>query len=477
MTIRQAQSTPYVEDGGGEMELDEAFARLVRRHIRLHVALLVLAAMAITALGITSETTYVASGRVLLTSQHPRSTQESGAVVARASAAVTSRSMVERALKRATAQRGPQQPTLIRDVDSVRRAVQVQQLGTSTLAELTVTDADPMVAAQLATSLEEQLVAFSNELDLGHVQQAVADIDEQLAQLRQQLDSLAKEDALAGQPSDARQRRATAAAQLLTQLSAERSRLLVGQQLAATATIVDKVPAMGEAARSKLITYAALVVFAAVIVSLLIAGSLEVARPSVPGPRYAARALQAPFLGELTPAFADEPRERTLPTLHRLLLASRQADVHALVLAGPMPDEQLRSMSRDLEAALRRIGAATDAASTPVWYPQTVGTGAKAKPPWSDSPDVGDGTSPRAAGPGVGANPGFNGADTPQVAVRVVSAPDLSLVRHPGLVVMVPRVARRSDLDVASDLAELSRWPVLGVVAVPGDNTKKGSAR
>jgi len=326
--------------------------------------------------------------------------------------------------------------------------------------------------------LLEQLVAFSNELDLGHVQQAVADIDNQLAQLREQLDTLAKEDAGAGKPSDARQRRATAAAQLLTQLSAERSRLLVGQQLAATATIVDKVPASGEAAPSKLVTYAALIVFAAAIVSLLIAGVLEVARPSVPGPRYAARALHAPFLGELTRNFAYETQEQALPTLHRLLLASRQPGVHTLVLVGPVPEDQLRRTAGDLEDALRQIGPATGTASvgTPVMYPQAVAPGGRAQLPWSSGENAGDGTFPSPAIQGVSPNPAYNGVEAPQLAVRTASAPDLTEARHPGLVVMVPRVARRSDLDVASDLAELTGWPVLGVVAT-ADGSRGESAR
>jgi len=449
------------------MELDEAFARLVRRHIRLHVALLVAAVAAITALSISSEPTYVASGRVLLTSQHPSSTQESEAVVARARAAVTSRTMVERALLAAMAERGSQ---LTRDIDSVRQAVRVQQLGTSTLAEIAVSDADATLAAQLANSLLEQLVAFSNELDLGHVQQAVADIDLQLAQLRQQLDTLVKEDARAGKPSDARQRRATAAAQLMTQLSAERSRLLVGQQLAATATIVDRVPASVEAAPSKLVPYAALILFTAAVVSLLIAGVLEVARPSLPGARYASRALQAPFLGELTRNFANETREQALPTLHRLLLASRQSGVHTLVLVGPVSEDQLRSTAGDIEDLLRHIGAAAAAVGTPVLYRQAVGARARAQLPWRGGENAGDGTFPSPAVQGVPLNPAFNGAETPQLAVRTASVPELTQAHHPGLVVMVPPVARRSDLDVASDLAELTGWPVLGVIATADDN-------
>src|SRR6266545_2999617 len=124
---------------------------------------------------------YEAKARIAISQTYAKSAAEADAVVAQARALATSRAIVAEAMRSANANR---------DVDSVARKTTLSSLGTSPIAQLTVRDRDPRVAARLANGIAGAVVSYLQDAARGQVPALVHQLNLQLQQLTSQYELL-----------------------------------------------------------------------------------------------------------------------------------------------------------------------------------------------------------------------------------------------------------------------------------------------
>lgn len=423
------------------VELNEAVRRILRGHLKLIVGLVLLGVVPGVVVYFASGATYVASARVQLGTPDPQDAAQAVAIADTARAIVTSPSLVQKAINQADVNR---------TVPGVTNAVAVAPLGSSGVVELSVTDTQPGVAADLANQLASSLIQVRTDNSRGASQlpvlkaqidadtKQIAGIDARSAELTNQLQSLG------GVPvSPANEAAVSLQVQIVTnQLNAiAQERSSVVQELSTLQQRRDALlqnsagnegPAVIQAAtpptspdRSKLPIDVALGAVIGLVLGIAIATLVEVFRPTLVGRRALANLLEVPVIGHLeggSPAiFTNLPS----PLTQRLELAARAAGIQVIRLIGIRTADGIPVLAKRLQ---RSIGV--------------------------------DGVS--------------------ELTVQSYGAPDQGpeLVADGeakiGLIVVAPEVLKKVEMQPLMDLIRLSQWPVLGVITYGTEGIPEG---
>jgi len=158
--------------------LDEAVGRILRRHLALLAVFLVLPAAVLLAVH-RPQPEYLASARLQMTGGPASSTTQADAISNQAAALATSPGYVQQALREA----GVKRPPLL---DYIKHNISVVRQGESTVMDVTVTDTDRTVAALVDRYLAYHVVQFINGSNQTSVPGALADIDQRLADVREE---------------------------------------------------------------------------------------------------------------------------------------------------------------------------------------------------------------------------------------------------------------------------------------------------
>jgi capsular polysaccharide biosynthesis protein len=232
-----------------------------------------------------------------------------------------------------------------------------------------------------------------------------------------------------------------------------------------TGAAVVSLPTEAIAASRHAAVYGALAGLLGLIVGLLFAALREVMRPTVAQPGAGARELGAVLFGtaeerggEIGALSGDLPE--------RLSLAAHRAGVRTVVLTGPGSPDRLSSLADRLAGRLSPVAADG----------RSLGS-ARSEAARDDARKNGDvrrrekvGTEHRTVGLATADRPaGVTAAQNPEPQRTVVTLNDIRLGAPPpdaALVVVLPRFAPHSALDLAADLGVTADWPILGVIGI-----------
>jgi len=321
------------------MDLQEASKRILLGHWMVIVAFVVVCMGAVTAYSFTEAPTYSASTRVVLDVPAPTSGTEATAVADAAKAIVTSPTHVAAALSLAGVLRDPVK--LIANITLV-------PVGTSGVLQLTVQDVDPVVAANLANALAQDLI--KTRLAISPAAEKAA-LDDQIASLNVQLQAL--------QVDPANVQAAVVRAQILTDrinvLESERASL--GSVSDTTPTVIDAAAVPTKPDPSKLPIELALALIIGSVLGVVVASGMETFRPTLAGGDAVAKALGVPVLGWLPDTAGTLAR--------RVKLAATANSVRAVELIAVGDSPELAPLTKSLRDSL---GEGRSASKGPLVY-------------------------------------------------------------------------------------------------------------
>lgn len=317
------------------METSDTLRRMVVRHAGILLIFTVLGAVVSVASVATYEPTYRATARLALGGWDPNDASNAKALADMARAIATSEEAVGKAISSAAVSRDP---------GAVAGRVSLTAEGNSSIVDVSVSDADPIVAAKLANGIAENVIDIRWNLLRGQVQTLIADVDERSAELRAQRGTLEESISTAQAGSSRRELNVEQYSAVLRQLSNlenERRRLLSLGALQPLATVIDRadVPTSAEDAGGSVAIV--LGVVAGLLTGLAIAATLETLRPTVSGPEAVSRALDAPWLGTLPvrPTIDLNGHVEAAADGIRLAAASASAGTLAIVPVGVGKEE------------------------------------------------------------------------------------------------------------------------------------------
>lgn len=465
------------------MEIDEVAARVVRTYWALLLVMTVLPLTLVALLMSGQEPPSVAKSRLQASSKATDAAPGDAGVsivVSQVKAFATSENLLTAVLK---AQH------VDRSTTKVAKAIGVTGLGTSTVVELSVKDADPAVARKLTDAIGTEVVREINESNQGSIKQQVDEIDKRVRVLERRLGPLSRR--AGGQPNPdigAANERERVQAEL-TDLRSNRSDLQTQLTSAGTASVVQ--PAVLAPKADPVVMMAAVAGLVGLIGGILIAVVAEMVRPTIPGQRRVARRLGVPLLG-----WADQGAAQLTDLGRRVRLAAKKEGVGRVTLVGapgPLPAELVSS-----------VAAAVYGDETKV---VTTARPARARPDDDGDDGDGDGGEPAASGEGgpsanssgpggksmsvVRARPGTAVMAKKSAAVSSTETTQPVPVRQlchvhafedidpgaddeVGVVVAVGPVTTVAGLETVRDLIAASGWPLLGVVAT---SRKSGGSR
>ncbi|MGH3241308.1 MAG: hypothetical protein ACRDNL_13090, partial [Spirillospora sp.] len=361
-----------------------------------------------------------------------------------------------------------------RSTVKVAKAIEVTGLGTSTVVELSVKDADPEVARRLTDAIGVAVVREINASNQGSIKQQIDDIDKRIRTLERRLGPLSRRAGAQPNPDIGAANERERVQAELTDLRSNRSDLQTQLTSAGTASVVQ--PAVLAPKSDPTVMMAAIAGLVGLIGGILIAVVAEMVRPTIPGQRRVARRLGVPLLG-----FTDQGPARLTDLGRRVRLAAKKEGVGRVTLVGapgPLP-----------------AGLVSSVASA-VYGDETKVVGV-APPPPAKAPRAGGDASDDEPGTGGDADPSMNsggkstsvvraggtavmtkksGAVSPSEITQPVPVRQLCHVHafedvDPGaddlfgLVVAVGPVTTVAGLETVRDLVAASGWPLLGVVA------------
>ncbi len=430
------------------MELREIVRRIGGQHWRLILAGFAVGVVGALLLG-SGAATYTASARLVLDTQDPQSRPESVAIADTARAIATSPAQVTAALEAAGIRsRNP--------VDVAKHHVSVQALGTSAVLQLSATDRNPRVAADIANAIARRVIQTRLAVSKGQVQQTLTALNDRIDELTRQIadadttiDSLALELATAPEDRanslrtkrDAAVRNRGYLAQQRTILESERDSLLSANALRPNPSIISpaEVPLSRASHRSQELILGALL---GLVLGVGLAGAAETFRPTFVGGDVLAREFGAPQLGTLAGS-PDDPATlaEVPPVAHRIRLAAEASQVThvAMVAAGG---------TALLDQLAERLNALQDLAD------ESAATLRAVKTPRARAAR----NLPEFAGPS--ALP-----DRLRITPFRLETDSLYSVSHAGLVVVAPSSLGKHELDETANLVRLIGAPVLGLIA------------
>lgn len=405
------------------MEPLEAAQRL-RHHLGVIVTLFLVGLLIPFGMHLTAEDRYLATSRVLIGGSEVTDSTAARSVADTAAGYVTSPGRIASALKAAKVDRDP---------EDVARNVRIEPVGTSGVLELSVYDADRKAVAKITNALAEQLLEMRRGVVTGELTKLLDEVSAQMATVTEEIDALTQEisDAeVTGLGSvTALKLRYDAAVRNLSGLAEQRQRLLEGLALAPQPAVVDAAAVPDGPEPSGLVARLAVGGLLGLALGVGIAALLESVNPTILNPEALSRLLGAPVLGNLPRPPQNDTHLRDLWLPQFLTLAASGAGVRSarLVSLGPRVD-------------LERLAG---------WLRDEVGS--------YEDDDLLDPPSP----------------------FPEISLPDLEPPAHrsgftlheeeagpaAGLVVVSPRVIRRSDLAELRHQLAITRWPLLGIVS------------
>ncbi|MFL5800078.1 MAG: hypothetical protein ACJ77A_19375 [Actinomycetota bacterium] len=420
------------------MELNEAANRILRRHLRLIVSLLLLGVGGAYLLDAHDHVEYQAAARFVLDTQDPQSSTESQAIADTARAIATGPAAVAQALHKIGANRNP--------VELAKHHIGVEALGSSGVLELDVMDPNPRVAAALANALANRIIESRLAISTGGATRVLDELGSQIDALTHQiagadtkLDSLNQQIAhttdpqtllgLRAERDDLSQTR-TFEAQRRTVLESERATIATSDALRPQASMLDSAVPPVTPAPSRRAVDMALGGLLGLLLGIGVAATIEAFRPTVIGSVAVARDAGAPLLGELPAAPSGVTSEELGEVDSHLLLAAKAARVQHVELICADASMELFVMAWDLGAG------------RPSPQPVTGGEGSNGDP--HSNGQSGRGGGPDAMETAIGVHP--------DSAARV------------GLVLVTPRTVRRARIAAAENFRQLSGWPLLGVI-------------
>jgi hypothetical protein len=336
--------------------------------------------------------------------------------------------------------------------DSARLAehgVDVELLGLSPVATVTVTMSRPKDAADLANALSVELVHYLSDAQRGDVGAALAGLDDQRRALQAQLDGLDARVAVLPEGSNLvpalRARQIEVTRQILG-LEDKREEVLGGQADPDPAKLVDKASPPDSALPSSRVQDAALAGMLGLVLAMIISGVVELVRPGVIGGQRVAAALKSTRLAEID---ETEPHhlggEAVLDAVRAVRLAARCADVDRVLLTSPERPELTRQLATELEEGL----------------PPAEGSGLPA--PLGRSSDTLLRRGPELT---VAADTDLASVYALRLSVLEDVDPSDLLGWTCGLVAVLPAQVSARQLEAVRDTCSLTGWPLLGVIVV-----------
>jgi capsular polysaccharide biosynthesis protein len=410
------------------LDLNEAVQRILRIHWHLVLVFAVLGLGAGYGLHLGDRPRYSASARVVLDTADAQGVSDSQAYADGARAIVTSPSHVEAALNSIGASRDP--------ATVAGKDVALQSVGTSSVEQVTVTDQDPQVAAQLANALAADLVQTRRELRAG---KQAAPIDKQISTVQSdigQLDGQIK--TVTTQLQQAAPADVPRLSGLMTSLVNERQGLVQEEDTLLTLRspmVVDAATPPSSPISTRRSLDMALGLLLGLVAGIGAAGLVETLRPTVAGARAVGRTVDAPVLGELSGHPGTTPLVLDPLLGLRLRRIAKEASVRIVELATVGPPADLHRLAQQLQMHVSGHPLMRESASGP---------------------------------------------KEPAPAVRVFGFPNTrSNGAGPsiGLVIITPSVVKRSDLEIATQLALLTDWPLLGVLTYRAGRGRPGTRR
>ncbi|RJL30871.1 hypothetical protein [Bailinhaonella thermotolerans] len=497
------------------MEIDEAFARLVRRHWWVIVLCVVIPLVGVYQFTKGQPAQYTSTARVQADDTVPASDIEATGLVSKVDGIATSRDVLNRALKAAGVQR---------DMRKLDEDIKITGLGTSATVALAVTDTDPKVAHVLATHISNEVVTRINAENKSGVLKQLAPIEKKVKELNTRLTRLQTQ--LTGNPTNTVLSFQVANTQAeLSGLQAQRNTLLQERDKPNIAQHIQRAALPDKPDTDVKVQLIALAGVLGLILGLLVSAVTEIASPSVPGERRVARLLGEPLLGRVRGRKAD-----VADVGRKLRLAAKRAKVDTIVLAGvngPVPAEVVVKVQEaawgddvpglevwESEDGKAKAGAArsladvvgkggdrafleapaddvTSTQAIPIVSREDAQSGANgsaargaarstALARWSTGEAGGDEDVKTPAvvlkkGGEVSSGP-FSAAPprqqaTAQRRLRVMALEELDPATEEarcGLVVVAPKSSKLARVRAVSDLMELSGWPLLGILGDRG---------
>jgi capsular polysaccharide biosynthesis protein len=434
---------------GGQVEIDEVAARLVRQYWALLVVCTLTPLVIIALIVAKQPAMYSADARIITSGEVPVSASQADAIVSQVQGIATGPTAASQALRKAGVRPSP--------ADPVNKHVSVAGLGTSQVVDITVSDPNPLIAQRVAGALATGVVDSLNRVGQSGLSLALTVIDSEIVRLTEQRSGLAAQ--VTTSPKNQQLSAKLAGLdQVIANFTGDRGRLLIQASTQGLAAVLDQ-PGLPRTPQSKALPQKlGLAALVGLVLGILLASIAEAIRPTVPGARRVSRRLNSPMLGRLTDD--DLAGKRTLNS-DNLALQLRLAAAHAGVSSVALVDiDGQRILS---ELASRLTSAMPVGSSAPV---EGVAPNAAE-----------NGSKPAAAA--AAALSGESGVTTlvrdripaaSNRALRLYSLQQLQRQTEPGkvgIVVLSGPVARVSRISALDDLTVSSGWPIIGIVAVP----------
>jgi capsular polysaccharide biosynthesis protein len=455
------------EAGGKIVEIDEVAARVVRSYWALLLAMTVLPLLLVGVMMSGQEPPYVAQSRLQASSRATDAAPGDAGVsivVSQVKAFATSENLLGGVLG---------QQRVNRSTVKVAKAIEVTGLGTSTVVQLSVKDADPGVARRLTDAIGAAVVKEINESNQGSIKEQMDDIDKRVRELEKKLGPLSRRAGAQPNPDIGAANERERVQAELTDLRSNRSDLQTQLSQSGTASVVQ--PAVLAPRTNPVAMMAAIAGLVGLIGGILIAVVTEMVRPTIPGQRRVARRLGVPLLG-----WSDKGPARLADLGRRIRLAARKDGVGRVTLVGapgPLPAELVSSIAAAVYGDETKVVTGRPGRGRPGDGGE--GGGERPDGPALNSGGPGDGkksTSVVRAGGGTTVMTKKSGEVSPSEVTQPVPFRQLCHVHafedidpgsdeEVGVVVVVGPVTRVSGLETVRDLVAASGWPLLGVVA------------
>lgn len=426
------------------MEISEAFSRIIGRHFRLIVILLVAGLAGAFMLHRGDVPQYQATARLVLDINDPQNTAESAVISDTARALATGPAQVREVLSREHLQRNA--------TDVALKHVTVTAMGSSGVLQLAVTDPDPQAAVTIANALAAEVVSVHRDLTDATFDRTINDFDTQIAAAQHRISALDAQltrlgnspaatvlgrQAVAGTSDNLLRTRADLVNQINT-LQDHEATVQADHATRPQGGVVDAAIPPAIAVPGRMVTDLSIGALLGLVVGIGVAACLEMLRPSIVGRDAIARSVGAPVLAELpTP-----PDRWGTPDL-----AEAAMHIQLAMVAAGVTRVELMTLDRHVDLP------AVTAMLEPALGPVAVGLGIELR----------------------GGRPTRDERDTRRSEPAPVAGGDGR--GRAGLVLVTPSVVRLSDLSKAGDFVAFSGWPLLGLVVYPVQSARPALAR
>jgi capsular polysaccharide biosynthesis protein len=360
-------SVPRSGSEGG-VELHEAGRRILGQYWWL-IAILVVIGALMAAVSRVGGTTYTATARVVLDTPDPTQRQQAQAAADTVKALATSPQVVQAAIRAAglTGRRDP--------IDVASNHVAVSGLGSSALANISVSDSNRYFATSIVNALAARVITVRTDQTSGGDQlnalgKRIDELSLGISNADATIDALNVDIANAGSATaanalrakrDAASRQRDFLAQQRGVFETERVTILGNLALRSKASVISRAALPKHADSSGWLPYLILGGILGLILGVGIAAVLEMIRPTVVGGDAIARELDLPHLGELRGGVDHAYDAGDLaPIYERLQLAARAFGVRELGLFATRSGADVRGLAHRLSALAERRTARAD---------------------------------------------------------------------------------------------------------------------